>query len=375
MPDLNFFVELALRFGLIAAGLFIVVGTVLSAIRTFVLPRSANTWLTRQVFGAFSQVFLLRAKKKASYAERDQIMAMFAPTALLALPVVWMICIDVGYTLLYRAAVDDWWEAFRLSGSSLMTLGVAAPPTPLTYMLSYSEAALGLIMVALLIGYLPTMYATFSRRELAVNLLEVRAGSPPSAVEMLVRVHRIHGIDKLHELWTEWEIWFAELEETHTSLAALVFFRSPTPEHSWVTAAGAVLDAAALMTSTLDVPRDAQRELCIRAGYLALRKIADFFRITYNHDPKPTDAISITRDEFEGAYDELRAAGLALKPDRDQCWRDFAGWRVNYDRVLLAIALLTLAPYAPWSSDRGLPDLRPGGVAVRGKTKTEKAAS
>ncbi|MFN8371454.1 MAG: hypothetical protein U0694_01045 [Anaerolineae bacterium] len=348
---------------LFIAGTYIVVATVNSAIKTFVLPRSANVWLTRQIFRVIGSLFRFRALKASSYEDRDRLMAMYAPTTLIAMPVVWMICVWLGYGLIYAALnITPFIDALRLSGSSLLTLGIVVPPTLLTTLLAFSEAVLGLILIALLIGYLPTMYATFSRRELAVNLLEVRAGSPPSAIELIKRAHRIRGLDSLGDLWTQWEAWFAELEETHTSLGALVFFRSPTPTHSWVTASGAVLDAAALVTSTVDVPRDPRRELCIRAGYLALRSISDFFRITYNHDPKPSDPISITREEFDAAYDELHEAGVPLKADRDQCWHDFAGWRVNYDRVLLALAMLTIAPYAPWSSDRGMPDMRPGSI-------------
>jgi hypothetical protein len=109
------------------------------------------------------------------------------------------------------------------------------------------------------------------------------------------------------------------------------------------------------MRSTVDAPADTQADLCIRAGYLALRRIADFFGVAYNADARfPTDPISVARAEYDAACDELAAAGVPLKPDRDQAWQDFAGWRVNYDRVLLALAGLTMAPYAPWSSDRSL---------------------
>jgi hypothetical protein len=119
-----------------------------------------------------------------------------------------------------------------------------------------------------------------------------------------------------------------------------------------VTAAGAILDAAALFASTLDVPRDAQQDLCVRAGYIALRSIADFYLIPFNAHPQPGDPISITRAEYDAACERLIAGGVALKPDRDQTWSDFAGWRVNYDEALLALANLTMAPTAPWSSDR-----------------------
>src|SRR5205814_3920771 len=125
-----------------------------------------------------------------------------------------------------------------------------------------------------------------------------------------------------------WEVWFADIEESHTSLAALTFFRSPKPERSWVTAAGAVMDAAALVTSTVDLAHDPAADLCIRAGYLALRHISDYFYVPYDPDPRPDDPISITRAEYDAARDELATNGVPLKSDREQAWRDFAGWRV-----------------------------------------------
>ena len=233
-----------------------------------------------------------------------------------------------------------------------MTLGfVQVSGLTLTFIV-FSEAAIGLILVALLISYLPAMYGAFSKRETLVSMLEVRAGAPPTAIEMLARYHRLNRLQLLSEMWVIWEGWFSELEETHTSLAALSFFRSPRPHRSWITAAGAVLDTAALAASTLDIPHDVQADICIRAGFVALRHIADYFNIPHDPDPKPSDPISISRQEYDDMCAELETAGIALKQDRDQSWRDFSGWRVNYDTVLLALAALVMAPYAPWSSDR-----------------------
>jgi hypothetical protein len=169
---------------------------------------------------------------------------------------------------------------------------------------------------------------------------------------MIARFQRIHGLSHLGEQWTIWEQWFVDIEESHTSLSALLFFRSPRPEHSWVTAAGAVLDAAALTNAAIDTPHDPRADLCIRAGYLALRHIADFFRIQYNPNPNRNDPISITREEFDAACERVARDGTPLKADREQAWLDFKGWRVNYDQALLALCLLTMAPEAPWSSDR-----------------------
>lgn len=336
-------------------GLVIVGGTFLSAVRTFVLPRSAPDQLTRLIFLLVRRGFNLLLRRAASYEDRDRVMALYAPLALLAMPPVWLICVLGGYIGMYWAlGVPTWRAAFRASGSSLLTLGFAPLDTLAETMLGYSEATLGLILVALLIAYLPTIYGAFQKRETAVTLLEVRAGSPPSAVELFLRFQRLKRMDKLNELWTSWEIWFAEIEESHTSLPALAFFRSPQADHSWITAAGAVLDAAALAASTIDIAHDVQADLCIRAGYLALRRIADFFDVAHSAGPGPANAVSISRDEFDEACRQLEAGNVALKPDRDQAWRDFVGWRVNYDRELLTLCGLTMAPWAPWSSDRSL---------------------
>ncbi len=359
MQDL---VEILLRVILFLAGGYLAGWTVMSAIRSFVLPRGDNVPLTRFVFRRMSQVYRLLAKRTKTYAEQDRIMALFAPVTLLILPVVWLFLILTGYTAMFFALGEGTlYESFKISGSSLYTLGFftveSLPSNGMAFfatIMEFTEATIGLGLIAIVISYLPTMYAAFSARETLVTLLEIRANSPPSAVDLILRAHRIRGFDSLKELWSTWEVWFAQIEESHTSLFALNLFRSPQPERSWITAAGAVLDGAALMHAAIDTPRNSESQLCIRAGYVALRHIADFFRIPYNANPNFNDYISITREEFEEALDQLAANGVPLKADRDQAWKDFSGWRVNYDTVLLALCELVMAPYAPWSSDRGL---------------------
>ena len=115
-----------------------------------------------------------------------------------------------------------------------------------------------------------------------------------------------------------------------------------------------MLDSAAVQLSVVDIPWEPHAALCLRAGYLSLRRIADFFGIPYDDDPGPDDPISIARDEFDDACRQLAEVGVPLKADREQAWRDFKGWRVNYDEVLVNLAGLSMAPYAPWSSDRSI---------------------
>jgi hypothetical protein len=172
-------------------------------------------------------------------------------------------------------------------------------------------------------------------------------------LEMLLRFNRIHGLDKLADHWKTWEAWFADVEESHTTLPALIFFRSPRPENSWVTAAGTVLDAAAITLSATDVPADASAALCIRAGFLTFRRIANYFDIPSSQDPHyPATPICVERHEFDEVVDQLAAAGVPIKADREKAWQDFAGWRVNYDRTLILLCALVMAPPASWSSDR-----------------------
>jgi hypothetical protein len=200
-------------------------------------------------------------------------MALYAPVTLLVLLLVWITLVLTGYTAMFWAVGEgSLRQAFRLSGSSILTVGFDRPPDLPSTILAFTEAALGLILLALLITYLPTIYAAFSRREAVVTAMEVRAGSPPSGVEMLERYWRLEAFDRLRSLWTNWEMWFVEIEETHTSFPALVFFRSPQPDHSWVTAGGAIMDAASLMAAMVDHPREPAAEFCIRAGYLSFRR-------------------------------------------------------------------------------------------------------
>ena len=244
-----------------------------------------------------------------------------------------------------------------MSGSSLMTLGFKFTDEMPVVFLAFLEAAMGMMFTAVLIGYLPTIYSAFSAREKFVSKLETRAGSPPSPIELILRLNRVRvlmDVGQMQAFGSEWEDWFAQLEESHTSIGALNFFRSPKPHRSWVTASGVVLDSFALMASCIDEPHFRGLGVSIRAGYIALRSIGDFFRMDYPKEPQPTDLISIDRHEFDLAYDKMREGGIKLYADRDQCWRDFSGWRVNYDSVLRQLARITYAPYAMWVSDHVL---------------------
>ncbi|MGH2693060.1 MAG: hypothetical protein ACRDHM_11275 [Actinomycetota bacterium] len=341
-------------------GLFLVVAVFGSAVRTVVIPRGIPARISRFVFLGMRALFRLRARPSLPYARRDHVMSLYAPVSLLVLLATWITLVIAGYTLMHWGlGGTSLREAFSLSGSAVLTLGFATPSDLPSTVLVFTEAAVGLVLLALLITYLPSIYGVFSRRENLVAGMEVRGGTPPSAVEILRRAWRVDGLSKINVLWRRAEQWFLEIQETHMSFPAVVFFRSPEPDHSWVTASGAILDSASLLLSAVDRPKDPNAAYCIRAGYLCLRRIATFFRIPFDPEPSPEGPVSIAREEFDQACEALVEQGVPLVADRDQAWRDFVGWRVNYDRVLIVLAGLTMAPQAPWSSDRSIRDWRP----------------
>jgi hypothetical protein len=162
----------------------------------------------------------------------------------------------------------------------------------------------------------------------------------------------------LRDFWHDWHVWFAEVEET-PHVAGGVGLLS-------LAAAGVVVGdgrrggarrrvADAVHSGHSPVSR-APRSASAAAIWPCARSLL-FFQVTYDPNPQPDDPISIDREEFEAAYVYLAQTGVPLVADRDQAWRDFCGWRVNYDTVLIALATLTMAPYAPWSSDRSVAGL------------------
>ena len=336
------------------AGAWVVLATFLSAIKLVVVPRGGRQRITMAVFASIRRVVEIAAGPSRDFATRDRWYSMYAPVSLVAMPFVWLFLITIGFGLVHWAVLGrEFVNAMTISGSSALTLGVAFDRSFPDPIVSFVQAGTGIVLGSLLISYLPTLYQSYQRRETLVGMLESRAGIPPSPVEALTRYQRIGGIDLLDvDLFIPWETWFAEVEESHTSVAALVFFRSPRIERSWITAAGAVLDTAALSLSCVDRPFSGRTALSLRQGFLCLQRTADYFGIEFDPDPQPDAPISVTRREFDLMIHELRAADVPLKADLERAWIDFVGWRVNYDVPLIALCRLTVAPEGRWSSDR-----------------------
>ncbi len=344
-----------LRVSAVVPGVALAAYVLLSAVKTVVVPRAIRSQLTRWHFQAVARLTRLGTiRRRTSWDLYEPVWAMYGPIALLTLPLLWVTLLIGAFTvILWALGTSPFSEALAISGSSLVTLGFERPIGTGLELVAVAEAALGLGLVSLMISYLPTIYGAFSRREALVAMLEVRAGLPPAPVSMIARYHRIGWLDHLsQDLFARWEQWFVDIEESHTSHNALAFFRSPQPARHWLTAAGCVLDSAALTISALDLPDEPEASILIRTGFLCLRRIADVFVIPYDPDPAPTAPISVRRDEFDLCLDELAALGVPVRADREQAWADFAGWRVNYDAALVGLCDLLRPPPAVWSSDR-----------------------
>lgn len=344
-----------LQLAALTLGVFLVLRANLSVVRTFVLPRAANDTIARLVFRSLRRVFDAFVSRAGRYPRSDAIMAYFGPAALMALPIVWLLLVGAGYALIYWAlGVASPSQAITDSGSSLLTLGFARPAVFAGDLLAFSEAVIGLGTVALLISYLPTIYSSFSRREILVRLLETRAGSPPSPVVLIARFHQFDRLGDLEDLWERGEQWFAELEESHTSLTVLVHFRSPRPDRSWANAAGALLDAAGIVRTVVAVVPDPRADLLGETGSMALRRIAAVFHVPLDPAPTAERVRGIDRVTFDAAITALDAMGIPLQKDQDDAWRAFREWRASYDESLLALQRITVAPPS-WCDPSGDP--------------------
>jgi hypothetical protein len=244
------------------------------------------------------------------------------------------------------------------AGSALCTLGYLSPRTSGVAALDALAALAGLGTVALQIGYLPTLYGAFNRREALITMLDSRAGVPTWGPELLARTHYglgsgVSALAELPALFEAWEQWSADVSESHTTYLPLVWFRSPRPLSSWVTAQLAVLDAAALYLALLpDASGLTQARLCLRGGFTCLGNIARALRIPIPENADPNDGISLSYDDFVGAVERLRSVDFPLERPLQEAWLDFLGWRVNYEAAAYALAWAVDAPPALWSGPR-----------------------
>jgi hypothetical protein len=342
------------------AGLVLTAGA--SVVGTLIVPRPVTSWLTRWVDRLVNGAYRLAAKAFADYRRRDRLLATQAAAILIGQLIAWLGLSLVGYSLVFWPFVPrGLGTAFTEAGSSLFTLGFAEPTGTVPVAAVFVAAVTGLVIVALQVGYLPTLYAAFNRRETEVALLNARAGVPSWGPELLARTHYALGtgvstIDTLPDLYARWERWAADIGESHTTYLPLVRFRSPKPLSSWVTALLAVLDSAAMFLAlSPKAAPEVPARLCLRSGFTCFAAIARAMGADVPGEPSPDAEISLTYTEFLDAVARLREVDFPIERDPAEAWPEFAGWRVNYERAAYAVAAAVDAVPALWSGPRQRP--------------------
>jgi hypothetical protein len=277
----------------------------------------------------------------------------------------WLCLFLIGFGLLLWPFTHNFAAALRESGSSMLTLGFASSPGAGSTVVDLLAAAAGVATVALQIGYLPTIYAAFNRRETEVTLLSARAGSPPWGPELLARTRvGLVAEESIDDLYRAWERWAADVAESHSNYAFLVRLRSPQPYSNWLVALVAVLDSAALFHALAPSRAPISGRLVLRMGFTCLRQIATALELPFDPDPRPDAPIQLTYEEFEAGVRHMTAAGFVTETTPERAWPDFRGWRVNYEPIAYRLSYAIHAVPALWTGDRQhaeapIPPIRP----------------
>jgi hypothetical protein len=343
-------------------GVVLLLVTGSSVTKTMLIPRPANPVLTRAVAVTVRAVFRLATDGITDLERRERALSPGGPAFLVSLLVTWLVLLFFGFALLLWPFVGQGFpDALRISGSSLFTLGFAAASGAAPSAIVFAAAASGLIVVALLIAYLPALYAAFNRRETLVNMLEALAGSPAWGPELLARQALIDNVSYLPRLYERWTEWAADIAESHANYRTLLYFRSPDPTGSWLLSLLAVLDAAALHMALSPRAAPPEARPVLRVGYQTVRALARSLRLAVPADPRPDDPLVLTRAEFDEGVEWVIAAGWVPERDIDEAWRHFRGWRVNYEAAAYALAHFLNLPPALWSGPRrsALPAAKP----------------
>ena len=339
-----------------AVGLAIVFATFSSIMRTLIVPRGLSSRLTAVVERVVRAPFFAVSNRLSGYEAKDRLLAFLAPFVLLIVLATWLALVIVGFALMVWALGDITLPgALRESGSSVFTLGFASPHGTGATVVAMCAAASGLVIVALQIAYLPTLYSAFNRREQLVTKLQSRAGEPAWGPEILARHQLVGIVDNLATFYDDWESWAADVAESHTNYPVLIHFRSPQPLRSWVVALLAVLDSAALYLAVAPDETPSEARLCLRMGFTCLRDIAGVMGIPFNPDPRPDDPVELTFEEFSAGLERIAQPGFPMSRTPEEAWPHFRGWRVNYESIAYAIADRVEAVPALWSGTRAHP--------------------
>ncbi|MDP9263406.1 MAG: potassium channel family protein [Acidobacteriota bacterium] len=274
-----------------AAGIALILLVLWDSFETIVLPRRVTRQirLARLYYRTTWKLWTTILATVPSPKRRETYLGFFGPLSLLGLVAVWAIMLVLGFALVHWAlgshintlsgASADFWTDLYMSGTTFFTLGLGdvTPQGPAARFLTVVESGTGFAFLAIMIGYLPTIYQAFSRREVNITLLDARAGSPPSAVELLRRHARDHGPVSLVQLLRDWERWAAELLESHLSYPVLCYFRSQHDNENWLSSLTTILDTCALVRVGVENVPPAQAQLTFAIARHAVVDLAQIF--------------------------------------------------------------------------------------------------
>jgi len=338
------------------AGLLSILAILLDAFETVVLPRRVQrsfrltSWFYRRTWIPYRKL----AGRIPSRARRESFLSYFGPLSLIFLLILWAAGLIFGFALLQWGVG----EHFRLSGEPItfgllvynsgetfFTLGYGdiVPSSGLARALAVVEAGLGFGFLGMVIGYLPTIYSSFSRREIEISLLDARAGSPPSAAELLSRFGNSPQQAVLDQIFKDWERWAAEVLESHLSYPALSFFRSQHNNQSWLGALITILDASALVIAGVDGLRAEQAKITFAMARHSVVDLAQVVNARYN----PTAPDRLSEQELNRLRQKLGERGVKLR-DGAAFEEKLDHLRSQYEPYAIAIAVNLSITLPPW---------------------------
>ncbi len=343
-------------------GLALLLIVLRDAFETIILPRRVKRLfgLTSLFYRSFWRLWRIMSAPLTG-AARENALSWFGPLSLLVLLALWALSIVVAFGTLHWAAgsalvlqghsagfLDD----LYFSGTSFFTLGLGdvVPKVPFAKFLTVTEAGLGFAFLAIIIGYLPVIYQAFSRREIAISMLDARAGSPPSAGELLRRSQVTSDPGALAALLAEWERWSAELLESHLSYPVLAYFRSQHGNQSWLAALTTMLDSSALIQVVAGGPCARQAELTFAMARHAVVDLAQVFSA-----PRPeTLGERLSDAGMAELLDRLEPTGMTLRDARDL--ERFSELRLLYEPYVAALSQYLALPLPAWTRRGDRPD-------------------
>jgi hypothetical protein len=349
--------------GLVVGALLILI-VLWEAFETIVFPRrvSRRFRITRLFYRLTWIPWRALGRQFAPGGRRDRFVSVYGPISLLLLLVTWAALLILGFAFLHWGAgsmlaaptgVQGFAADLYFSGASLFTLstGDVFARTTTERIITIWEAGTGLSFFAIVIGYLPLVSQAFSRREVNISLLDARAGSPPSAGELLARHVDVEGGEALADLLAEWEKWSAELLETHLSFPVLAYYRSQHDNQSWVAALTTILDLSALIIAGVEHGPAREARLTFAMARHAAVDLARVFR----QRPRPSDPDRLDPDELARLRQALGAAGVTLRQGRE-VEENLRRLREMYEPSMNALAEFLLMPMPQFRRPDGRKD-------------------